>query len=259
MRRRFALVVTIVFAAAQASAKPVKICVQNDPWFPFSFVDGSAIKGVFVDMTNDALKAVGDAADYQIVPWERCLKENGAKGLSDAVVGASYKPERAETLIFPNDTPETAACQSKYKLLCVDYVVVSVAADKFEFGGDVKALPEPVRAPDGFSIVKDLEGQGVKVDTAKSDLINVRKLIRDGKGVAVMIKPLAEHLAKSKEFEGKIRIHGKSITNKSYFLTFSKKGSLSSADQQKIWDALAKIAADEKAVQGYFAKYSKDE
>lgn len=253
--KTFACVVAIS-SSSVALAKPVKICTDNNYWYPFTYEEGGKAKGIHIDIMAEVFKRLGHAPEFTPMPWERCLKENGAKGLSDAVVSASYKAERAEFLSYPKDAAaESQPCDSKFKVQCVSYVVVSTAAEKFEFDGDLKKLPAPVRAVQGYSIIKDLEKDGQKVDAAKGDVANLNKLVRDGKGVVVLTAEQASHFAADKEFAGKIRIHKTPVTRKSYFSVFSKKGSFLEAESQAVWDELAKVTADAKLMNEISARY----
>ena len=220
-------------------------CFDQNSWYPYIFESQGKFVGILMQMTQDALNRSGIKTELSPLPWDRCLKENAAKGISDLVIGVSYKAERAEFLEYPPKTEsESTACSSEFKMICAAYVVVTSHDEKVEYAGNNKLIPTPVRAPQGYSITKDLESEGIKVDVSKNDIVNLRKLLRDKTGSVVMIAPQAELFAKESEFKGKIKIHKKPMTSKSYYLAFSKKSSLKPEEKSKIWKNLQILAAD---------------
>ena len=235
-----------------APPKTIKICIDTNFWYPFTFQEGGKAMGMHVDIVTRALEELGLNHKFTPMPWERCLKAEAKRGRVDAIVSASYKPDRAEYLYYPDGATEKKAA---LRLMQTEYVVVGLADSSFEFNGDVLTLPTPVRVPRGYSLVKDLQDKGVLVDTAIGDRNNLSKMLRDGKGVVVSSPLSAEVFSKESAFAGKIKIHQVPIASKSYFMVFSKRGSVDEATRSKIWEHVAKLRDNEEYMLSLLEKY----
>jgi len=252
--RKLAVIIFILlgFTLEIASAKSIKICTDENLWYPFTFEEKGQSKGLHVDVVGQALTKLGFPAKFTPVPWKRCLKQ-AETGEVDAVVSASYKKKRAVYLHYPPDASTTK--KSKWRITQVEYVVVSYMDDQFEYDGNIKSLPLPVRVPLGYSIIDDIEKEGVAVDTAKGVFNNMAKLIRDKKGVVICLPQTVGILNQNPRFKNKLKIHNIPIKSKSYFIVFSKEGTVSEEDRKKIWLEVVKIREDAKRMSDLLAKY----
>lgn len=245
----------IIFSASTvATAAPsVSICSDSAFWYPFTFKNDSEVTGLHIDIIRKALKNSGISAEFKALPWKRCLKEV-ENGTIDAVAVASYKDKRAEFMRYPSDAKTNK--KSDFRVSQVEYVVITPAGSDYQFAGDVTTIPEPVRAPRGYSIADDLTKKGLSVDSgASGDENNLKKLLRDNDGSLVSIPEVMRKLAKSPTYEGKFKISEVPVKSKSYFLPFSKKSKLNDQQVQKIWDEIAKVRDDEALVAEFAAKY----
>jgi len=245
-------VIVGMLGAGTTQAKEIKICTDNNRWYPFTWsVDNTAL-GVHVEVVQQALKNLGLSAAFTPMGWDDCL--NAAKeGKFDAVVSASYKPQRGEFLHYPDDAPDGG--KSKWRITEVEYVFLSNTGDAYGFDGNVKKLPSPVYGPQGYSVVDDLKKEGVVVETAKGDQANIQKLLDSKKGIVITISTIAQSYANNSKFKNKLKVHEKPYTSKSYFMPFSKKGSVDKATYEAIWKEIARLREDSTYMVKMFSKY----
>ncbi|MGK0290934.1 MAG: polar amino acid transport system substrate-binding protein [bacterium] len=209
--------------------------------------------GVHVDIVKKALKSIGHQAVFTASSWKRCLKLT-QQGKFDGIVSASYKAKRAKFFHYPKDAAK--AKKSRWRIMQVEYAVVSLKRNKFVYKGTPKTLPQPVRAPKGYSVVDDLRKQGIRVETAKGNINNIKKLLRDKKGVIIMSPLVAQMFNKKGKFRGKLKIHKKRYTSKSYHFVISKKSKkITSSERIKVWNQVAKIRNNKNYMLSLNKKY----
>lgn len=254
--RRIIFLMTICFAEGVSSNNVIKVCLDESEWYPFTLVKSGKATGIHIDIITKALSNLGYVVEYRPMPWKRCLAE-ASQGRIDGVATASYKDERAEFLYFPADAD--TAKQSEYRVMQVEYVVVTTAQENYRFEGDIKTIPQPVRAPRGYSIVSDLSKQGLKVDdNAASDEINIRKLLRERRGSVVVIPELVRKLSQLPEYQNKITISDVYWKSKSYFFPIAKHSVLSERQRRRIWSEIRKIREDAPFMATVSEKYKVD-
>jgi len=228
----------------------LKLCVADSTWFPFIIIQKDIISGVYIDILNKASEPLAYKIKVDSIPWKRCLHLTKT-GQYDGIAGVSYQQSRAEYLSYPKNI--NTSNSSKYQLSQVDYVIVTHARTKFSFSGDVQQLPTPIRSPLGFSIGKELEALGLKVDNAAlNDEANLKKLLRDQKGSAILIREMADLLVNNNP---ELNIHPRPLKSKSYFLAFSKKAKLSQNEQMKIWKKIKRVRKDKKFISKILERY----
>jgi polar amino acid transport system substrate-binding protein len=249
----FVLIFSLLTSSAVFASQTVKICLDKNMWYPFTFVEKGQATGLHIDIVSKAINDLGFTVEYKPLPWKRCVA--GANdGDYDAIAVASYKDKRAKTLNFPSDA--ASAAKSTWRVMQVEYTVVSTTAQSYEYDGDINTLPTPVRVPRGWSIGDDLKKQGVKVDDgASGDEKNLKKLLRMDKGSVVALPQVAELYSKKSNFKGKLHASKKPIKSKSYYLPFSKKSKISDEDQQRIWAQIAKVRDDVAFIESVSVNY----
>lgn len=237
--RNVAVLVVCGLAVSAVDARTFQVCSDENYWYPFTFTQGGQVAGLHVDIITQAMSHLGHQIVFKPLPWQRCLEEAKA-GRFDAVATASYKPERAEFLVYPDDA--TSAKKSKWAVSQVEYIVVTPVAAGYQYGGDAKALPPPVRIPRGYSVADELKKLGVSVDDgAAGDEQNFAKLMRDGKGSVVTLPEIAEKQLKKPAYAGKLAVSTTPYTTKSYFLPFAKAAAVTPDDMKKVWAEIAKV------------------
>jgi len=133
-----------------ASAETIKICTDRSNWYPFTFRAKEKSAGMHVDIVTKALIKLGYQPFFTPLAWKECIEKTGI-GSYDALVSGSFKAKRARSLIYPPDA--ATAVKSEWRIMQVEYVLVTPATSSYQYDGDVKTLPIPVRAPLGYSIV----------------------------------------------------------------------------------------------------------
>ncbi|MDM8516501.1 hypothetical protein QUF76_09895, partial [Desulfobacterales bacterium HSG16] len=145
--------------------------------------------------------------------------------------------------------------ESKWRIMQVDHMVITHMDSQYEFEGDIKTLPAPIRLPFGEALATDLEKAGLKVDMAKEARNNFRKLMRDKTGVVITTSVMAEEMNKQFEFKDKFIISPTPLASQSYFLAFSKKSEVSDDEKKKIWEEIARWRDDYLFMLQIFAQY----
>jgi len=195
------------FSTGLADAKTIKIGTDMSNWYPFTFKEKGNSVGMHVDIVTTALTNLGHQPVFTPMAWKECLAKTGI-GAYDALVSGSYKEKRALSLIYPPDA--ATAQKSKWRIMQVEYVLVTPAAHSYEFKGDVKTLPTPVRAPLGYSIVDDLRAKGLKVITNNTRR-NLKSIDRLKQGCVITPPENAIRLLKELELEDRLKIHAKPV------------------------------------------------
>ena len=251
--RAVLLAAVVLCSRPLAAAGTMLICTDTNFWYPFTFVKDDRSAGLHVDIAALALERLGLASEFQPMPWKRCLHD-AEQGAVDAVVSASWQEARAAFLHYPPDAAQPAP--SRWRVSQVEYVVVTAAGRPYEYDGDPRSLPQPVRAPYGYSVVDDLRQAGIEVEVAPGDQNNLRKLVRDGTGSVVTIPEIVSWLLKDPEFAGKLRVSARPITSKSYYFAISRKSAVAPEMREKIWAEIARIRDDEKIMERLAAPYA---
>jgi polar amino acid transport system substrate-binding protein len=260
--RNFLLIILLsqfVFTNAHAN-RTITICADINYWYPFSFVnDSKQADGLHIDITREALRRLNLNTKYILRPWKRCLL-SAELGEVDAIQSASYKTKRAEYLHYPDDAGQTTV--SKWRLSQVEYFVITStlkrdgSAQTYEFAGNIKSLPRPVRAEFGYSIVGDLEKEGIKVATAHKTLALYRQLVNSKAGCVISLADIANILQEKEEFKGNLKVHDLPVKSKSYFLPFAKSSkTLTNQDHNDIWNMISSIRDDGSLIQDWLEKY----
>jgi len=235
-----------------ASAETIQICTDRSNWYPFTFRDKGNPAGIHIDIATKALVKLGYQPVFTPMAWKECIDKTGI-GTYDALVSGSYKAKRAQSLVYPPDA--ATAVKSKWRIMQVEYVLVTSVTNSYKYNGDVKTLPIPVRAPLGYSIVDDLRAKGLKVITNDTKR-NLKSIDRLQQGCVITPPENANRLIKELELEDRLKIHAKPVRSKSYFMLFSKKAkNFSQAEIEKIWDEIAKFRDDEQFMKQLFEKY----
>jgi polar amino acid transport system substrate-binding protein len=242
-----------LYASDNPAAKKISICSDDNFWYPFSYMEKNQAKGWHIDIITTALKNLGYQAKVIPIPWKRCLEYGGKYGQFDAIANASYKKSRAEFLVYPPEFPRKK--KSDWRIMQVEYVVVSSKSDNYHYHGDPHSLPFPIRATTGYSIVDDLKQMGIRVDVARNAEQNIKRLVRDKKGVVITVPQSAKFIAKKHQLMDKILIHDVPIKSKSYFFAFSKKSKITEEEKYKIWREIIKIREDKTLMNQFNSKY----
>jgi len=222
-------------------SKVIKICVEERDWYPFLYAEGRQARGILVDMAKEAVARAGFSMEVEPFPLKRCIKL-AEHGRVDGVAAIPYSKQFARFLEYPAGAAVDK--ESPWRIMQIDQVVVTFSGNDFEFDGDLRTLPQPVRVPFNDPIGVTLKQAGLETEEAKTDRQNVAKLIRDRKGSVITTTVTAETLAQDESFRGMIEIQAVPLRSRSYFLSFSWKSSLSEFERRKIWEELERLRSD---------------
>lgn len=241
-------------ALTPSYAEDITICTDLNYWYPYSYVEKNVAKGMHIDIAEKALSRLGYHPVFTPLPWKRCL-QSIEDGRYNAVVSASYKPDRAQYMHYPPDAGSVK--ESEWRVMQVEYIVLVSSQNPYEFNGNPTTLPQPVMAPLGYSIADDLQAMGVAVKTAPSIIGLVQNLVWTGKGSIVTPPMNAKALMNDPKVNNNVRINKLPFTSKSYFMGFSKKNPKVNLDKMaKIWDEIATIRKDETFMNQLYQKFN---
>lgn len=85
------------------------VTLVADPYPPYQYQDGGAVKGIDADLIASAFQAVGYDVQVRLLPWEECLRQLDAGG-ADGIFQITRTPERERRYVFSEllRTAETA-------------------------------------------------------------------------------------------------------------------------------------------------------
>ena len=240
------MIASMIFGSSMslaATSRPkVRVCVGDEYWFPFSYIQDGVMQGVHLDMAKMALNAAGFDAEFVTMPWARCANHETKNGTMDVPLSAGCRKERLEWLYYPADAEvDGPDCKSKYALMCNGHVVVVPAKSKYKFDGDLSKVPQPIRIVHGYVQVKESQDRKVQVDTGSNDESNLRKMLRDETGSVLMLIESGQQFTAMQEFKNKFRIIENYSDSGDSFMPFSKKGKFSEADAKRVWEEIAKL------------------
>ena len=246
------LACTLLWTGA-LQAQTIKIATDRNMWYPYSYEQDGIAKGLHIDIVTRALENLGYAYKSTPLPWKRCL-ESVKTGKFDAIVSSSFRPERAQYLYYPPDA-SWFNHPSKYRITQVEYVIVTHVQTPYTFTGNIKTLPEPVRAPRGYSVLDDLRKAGVAVEETPGDMNSLKMLARDKKGCTVTLSEIAKKVMKRENLGGELIISKTPFISKSYFMVFSRKGNVAVETRQKIWEEIAAIRENQEFMESMLNRY----
>lgn len=236
----------------------ILICTDTNFWYPFTYLQNQKPTGLHIDIIRSALQTLGYEPRFKATSWKQCLSD-AEHGLVDAVATASYRDDRAVYLNYPAGAAVDR--KSPWRVSQVGYVLVTPAFNKqgekntYHFDGNFKTVPEPVRVPIHYSVAKDLEKEGLKVREGKNSLYNFKRLVAERTGSVVDIEDVALHFETQPQFAEKLVIQKRRLNSKSYFLAFSKQGSVKRDESKIIWKEIAKIRDNPKLMAEFLKKY----
>lgn len=234
------------------SGESLKLNCSDRYWYPFLYTQDDQARGILCDIVKKAIESLKIKALIEPVPFRRAIVR-ARKGKVDGVIAVGFHPDLSQVLDYPPGTEKDI--ESPWRIMQVDHVVVSFAEDNYEFEGDLKTLPSPVRLMQGAPLVDDLSKAGIDVQEVREDVQNFLKLSRDRKGVIITTSVAAEMMNRDPRFKGKIKIHAMPVASHSYYLAFSKKSRLSPEDKERIWEEISRWRDDYIFMLQVFSQY----
>ncbi len=237
------------------------VCAER---FPDAYRRNNEVRGIQADFVAHALSDAGFQPNIRILPIRRCLQLIRT-GAADAMFPVYESKDLADLVRChpapPAEEPaEHRRWHRSWRIMTQDHVVVTPAArttPKDEYRGRLAALPEPVRVVHGDPFTAAIRAAGRQAEAVATDIQNVRKLLRDRTGCAILPSFVAEEVAGLPAFRGKLYIHDRPLSSRPTFLGFSRRASrLTAADRLKIWEHLQARARDHVAVNVAYATAS---
>jgi len=238
MKRILSIILTCMFLLPILTwAESIQISVESREFYPFFFIDKKNSKGILLDMVKDGLTPLGIEPIFKPFPLKRGIKML-EKGLIDALIAPRIENDN---FLLPEDAYKTDI--SKQRILQIDSVVVTMKSN-YEFLGNIKTLPTPIRITLGDPIYSLFEQQGLPIDTGQSGSHNIKKIMRDKDGCVITTSLKAMTWLDNPDYRDFIDVSTEPVVSRSYFLIFSKKTKLSKEKIEKIWNEIAKNRDD---------------
>lgn len=235
-----------------ADDAPLQLNALERDWYPFLFKQDGLPQGIFYDIVGKALASLEIKSEIAFVPVKRAI-HYAKYGKADGIIALGYQSGLEPFLDYPPGA-DTGA-ESAWRIIQIDHVVVSSATGNYEYDGDLKTIPHPVRILTGAPIVENLEKTGVRYETVANDSQNFGKLIRDGNGAIITTSVVAEIMNRKPIYRNKIKISATPVSSDSYHLVFSKKSRLSGAEKQRLWQEIARWRNDYIFMLQVFSQY----
>ena len=257
MRRQGTLgiivVVILLLCAGKAFAdsEGLHLSCSEANWYPFLYSKDHHAGGLLYDIVSKAFESLGIQASITPLPIKRAIVYAEEGGTDGVIVG--FRPEWEHFLEYPPGTEQEI--ESPWRIMQVDDVVVSFIEDSYEFEGDLKTLPLPVRVLREAPIIDALNNAGRRIEEVNEDIQNFQKLLRDKNGVIITTTVVAEMMDRDPRFKGKIKIHATPVDSSSYYLAFSKKCALSREDKERIWKEIVRWRDDYIFMLQVFSQY----
>ncbi len=186
--------------------------VGEDDWYPYSADRNGQLRGLAVDLITAAYKSVGVAVDFKIMPYARCMstvKSGHELGCFDS----SRDPTLTPDYLF-HDVPLFNAVIGIY-----------ARSESRETGLTAAQLSgRRVGVTNGYTYGDAVEmDKTILKDMARSDLLNLRKLIAGRTEYSVVYTRVMDHLrvAHADEFQGRFKQVG-IASETGLFVTFSR-------------------------------------
>jgi polar amino acid transport system substrate-binding protein len=251
----------LFFTVFRAYASPISIQVCGDDTnvYPYWFQnENQDYAGVRVDLIRSVENKLKNKYKFNFIglPWNRCLEE-AKKGKVDAVLDASFRPERSEYLNYPAEAfSEKEPCSAKIKFYCGSYLVLLPKNSNYEYQGKAATLPKPIRVARGYSPASDLSAAQIPVEVAKDEDILLKQMLRDESGCIIGTELFVQRILKDKNYKLSVRLSPVPFKKNSYYFAFSKKTSVPQKDINLIEAQLAEEASLEK-ISILFGRYVK--
>ncbi len=241
-------VIAVTMSGTSHAAANLTLCTEDKDQSPYVIgASGLASNpGIAVEIIQKAAERVGASTKIIRAPWKRCLSIL-EKGEVDGVFLGSYKKEREKFGAFPmaggNVDPSRRVSMSSYSLYRLKGG--SASWDGKAFSG----IDGKVGAPLGYSIVKDLEKKGLKMEESKGTETDFKKLSSKRIVAAAALTNVGDALIESGAFPNIEKVETP-LVSKPYYLLLSKQLMKAEKDMaEKFWNEIASIRdADGKAL-----------
>ncbi|MGY3804427.1 hypothetical protein ACWNT8_10220 [Pigmentibacter ruber] len=258
---RYMIVFLFVFFLTSANGLQIKICADD---FRSELRLKKNVENISIDILKKGVLELNKETSVLLVleylPLPRCL-DLLKKGKIDGALNLSYNEERAKFLEFPpgSGPEEWGVCTSSYKVACSGYVLITLKSNQYNYDGDKKTFPKPVRVVRGYSIEKELKPiYHEDLYVGLSNISNIKQMIEAKNGSVVANFTFPINIEKFYEVSDQLKIHTKYITMRSYYIPLAKNSKLSKEFREKFWKAVSSVANDTAVINELLKSYSKN-
>jgi polar amino acid transport system substrate-binding protein len=254
-------IMTSLFARANEEPAPpasgeagrvLVLCCPEEQWYPFLYSETGIGKGMFIDIVKRACVSAGFKVSIETYPLNRCVRM-AEFGKVDGVIGLPYDKKYATMLQYPPGS--AGAVESVWRILQIDEVVVTHKGGDYEYDGNIRSLPEPVRIVQGSAVLPELRQAGLNVEEVTTNRQLFSKLVRDKNGSIVTNTLAAELYEKDASFQGLFDIHATPLRSSSYYLAFSWQSSLTKDEREALWREIRRCRQDYVFMLKLFSQY----
>ena len=234
---------TIIFlTVALTYAQPLKLTMayEDTALRPFYLGEGKEVPakpGIAIELLKQVDASLDEIKiDFRRIPWKRCQKEL-KEGLVDAIFPGSFNVSRMKIGVYPfnNSEPDGVRC-----LVFLSYYFYVMEGKPSPLDGYQVWKKGTIGVPTGYSIKRDLQRDGFKVDdTAQTTLQNLIKLKAGSVNAVAAQNVTADPIIKSNPvFKDIVKIIP-AINIKPNYLIFSRQFYTAHPDLAKrIWSKL---------------------
>jgi len=231
---------TLRAAYEDRALPPFYLGAESDPQAP----------GVAVELVREAAKELGVQIEFVRMPWVRCLKSL-QRGEVDLLFIGSFKEERLEAGRYPmvDGKPDSAR-----RIATISYNLYRQKGSPVGYNGTaITGLEGPVGAPSGYSIIEDLQRQGVATEEAVDTTANFKKLSSKRIAAVATLETSGDILVK--DFPAIEKVMPPLVT-KDYFVMVSHQLYDTKRDlAERLWRKIAEVR-DHKGP-ALYAKYAR--
>lgn len=225
-------------AAAQPLLRTLRIGVEDTSYYPWSMPDGS---GVDLLLARAVAQEMQLAVDFKILPWPQCLADLLA-GKLDAVLNASYSPERAKLFAYPlKDGVVDENCRTHIDGYSLYRRKGGTAV---WLNGKLEHCSSPVAVQRGFSVGEILKVGGARLDERHQAPEDILALMQQGKiEAAALLHTNTDRLLElHSEWAATVEKAPFCIVSKPYYLIFNKELSEHEPEMTRaFWKRLAAL------------------
>lgn len=170
-----------------------------------------------------ALAAVTPTARFELraLPWMRCLVLV-SRGDMDAILGASFTPERGMDLVYPRDA--RGRPDESLRLFVQGYRLLRRRGDALDFDGErFRRLVGPIGVERGHSSAVLARERGAAVDDSHPDVHSMLAKLRGGRvGGILVAEPRYATLRREPGLLDGVEAVPTALARRPYFLVFSR-------------------------------------
>lgn len=231
------------FASYQVSATTLKLAYSDVESYPFQIGNSSEISdppGLSLDIIDQAFRRLGVDIEYVRLPGRRVL-EYIKSGQVDGGFIFSYNSKSAQYAVYPlkENRPDTSK-----RIATLGYYFYKLKYQTFDWdGSSLSAIKDKkVGTHLGFSITRKLKESHIDVLEVKKTAQLFRILTTRHVDIIAIQDTLAQAYLKDKPWASDVERVQPAITEKDYFLIFSREFTLSNPELvEQAWSVIADI------------------